>query len=163
MYVKDVIRHIWEEENGVVTRALMRDALFLPEAVLVAELLAAFRRARQHIAILVDIQDAFDHDGPGVQRMPDGSVIIDGMTQVEDVNEALGLSLGDPYYTTIGGLVMGCLDRIPVVGDEVSVGKQGVRLRVKEMDGLRVSLVRLTQDTFSTPTEGIAPLERTEE
>ncbi len=177
VYVKDVIRHIREQENGVVTRALMREALFLPEAVLVAELMAAFRRARQHIAILVDeyggtvglvtledlleeivgdIQDAFDHDGPGVQRMPDGSVVIDGMTQVEDVNEALGLSLDDPYYTTIGGLVMGCLDRIPGVGDEVIVGEQGVRLRVKEMDGLRVSLVRLTQDALPTLSEGVA-------
>ncbi|MCP4543318.1 MAG: HlyC/CorC family transporter [Chloroflexi bacterium] len=184
VYVKDVIRHIREQENGVVTRALMRDALFLPEAVLVAELLAAFRRARQHIAILVDeyggtvglvtledlleeivgdIQDAFDHDGPGVQRMPDGSVIIDGMTQVEDVNEALGLSLEDPYYTTIGGLLMGSLDRIPVVGDEVPVGDQGVRLRVKEMDGLRVSLVRLTQGAFSSSAEGIVSIESTEQ
>jgi CBS domain containing-hemolysin-like protein len=184
IYVKDVIRYIREEKDEVVTRALMREALFLPEAVLVAELLAAFRRARQHIAILVDeyggtvglvtledlleeivgdIQDAFDLDGPGVQRMPDGSVIIDGMTQVEDVNEALGLSLSDPYYTTIGGLVMGCLDRIPVVGDEVTVGEQGVRLRVKEMDGLRVSLVRLTQGTFPASTEGVASLEGTEQ
>ena len=184
IYVKDVIRHTREQAEDDSTSALMRDALFLPEAVLVPELLAAFRRARQHIAILVDeyggtvglvtledlleeivgdIQDAFDHDGPGVQRMPDGSIVIDGMTQIEDVNEALDLALGDPYYTTIGGLVMAHLERIPVVGDEVTVGEKGVRLRVKEMDGLRVALVRLAQGTLSASTENVAPPERTEQ
>jgi CBS domain containing-hemolysin-like protein len=184
VYVKDVIRSIREQEDEVLINALMREALFLPEAVLVPELLTAFRRARQHIAILVDeyggtvglvtledlleeivgdIQDAFDHDGPGVQRMPDGSVIIDGMTQIEDVNEALGFSLGDPYYTTIGGLVMGRLDRIPMVGDEVTIGELGVKLRVKEMDGLRVALVRLTRDTLPMSTDGGASRERAEQ
>jgi CBS domain containing-hemolysin-like protein len=184
IYVKDVIRHMRERTEEDTTSALMRDALFLPEAVLVPELLAAFRRARQHIAILVDeyggtvglvtledlleeivgdIQDAFDHDGPGIQCMPDGSVIIDGMTQIEDVNQVLDLSLDDPYYTTIGGLVMGHLDRIPVVGDEVAIGDQGVKLRVKEMDELRVALVRLTQGPLAASTEDVALLERTEQ
>jgi len=58
---------------------------------------------------------------------------------------------------------MGHLERIPVVGDEVTVGEKGVRLRVKEMDGLRVALVRLTQGTLPTSTESVASLERTEQ
>jgi CBS domain containing-hemolysin-like protein len=167
VYVKDVIRYIQEQNDGVDTRTLMRDALFLPEAVPVPELLTAFRRARQHMAILVDeyggtvglvtledlmeeivgdIQDAFDSEGPDIQRMPDGSVVLDGMTQIEEVNEALGLALDDPYYTTIGGLVMGRLDRVPKAGDEVVIGDMGIRLKVKEMDGLRVALLRMTRD-----------------
>jgi CBS domain containing-hemolysin-like protein len=93
--------------------------------------------------IVGEVQDAFDRAVPSVQRMPDGTILVDGLAQIEEVNEELHLSLRDPYYTTIGGLVMGRLDRVPQEGDEVLIGEQGIRLRVEEMDGLRVARVRI--------------------
>ena len=173
VHVKDLVQHILGQDEQVTARELMREALFLPETVSVADLLAAFRRARQHIAILVDeyggtaglvtledlleeivgeVQDIFDQAEPCIQRLPDGSALVDGLTQIDEVNEAFHLSLDDPNYTTIGGLVMGQLDRVPAVGDEVTIADQGVRLRVEEMDGLRVARIRLTP-VPSSPSE----------
>ncbi len=164
VHLKDLVGQMPEGDTGAPVRSLMREALFLPETIPVVDLLTAFRRARQHIAILVDeyggtaglvtledlleeivgeVQDAFDRTAPAIQRMPDGTVLVDGLVQIEEVNEALDLSLQDPYYTTVGGLVMGRLDRVPQVGDEVVIGDQGIRLRVEEMDGLRVARVRI--------------------
>ncbi len=165
VYLKDLLRPIRACRSDLTARALMRDALFLPETVSVADLLAHFRRARQHIAILVDeyggtaglvtledlleeivgdIGDLFEPPVPQIQHLPDGSVLLDGRMTLTEVNEALSLSLSDPFYTTVGGLVMGRLDRIPAVGDEV-VLEDGHRLRVEEMDGRRVARVRLTR------------------
>ncbi len=164
VYLKDLLRPIRACRSDLTARALMREALFLPETVSVADLLAHFRRARQHIAILVDeyggtaglvtledlleeivgdIGDLFEPPIPQVQRLPDGSVLLDGLMTIDEANEALHLRLSDPFYTTVGGLVMGRLDRVPTVGDEV-VLEDGRRLRVEEMDGLRVARVRLT-------------------
>lgn len=164
VYLKDLLRPIRACRSDLTARALMREALFLPETVPVADLLAHFRRARQHIAILVDeyggtaglvtledlleeivgdIGDLFEPPTPQIQRLPDGSVLLDGLMTIDEANEALNLALSDPFYTTIGGLVMGRLDRIPVAGDEV-VLEDGRRLRVEEMDGMRVARVRLT-------------------
>ncbi len=164
IYLKDLVGQMPDGDPNVPVRTLMREALFLPETIPVVDLLTAFRRARQHIAILVDeyggtaglvtledlleeivgeVQDAFDRAAPLIQRMPDGTILVDGLAQIEEVNEELGLSLEDPYYTTIGGLVMGRLDRVPRTGDEVVIGEQGIRLRVEEMDGLRVARVRV--------------------
>ncbi len=169
VHVKDLVRRVLEREERATARALMREALFLPETVSVADLLTAFRHAHQHIAILVDeyggtaglvtledlleeivgeVQDAFDQTRPYVQWFPDGSAVVEGMTQIEEVNEVFHLSLEDPNYTTIGGLVMGRLDRVPAVGDEVTIADQGIRLRVEEMEGLRVARVRLTRFPF---------------
>ncbi len=165
VYLKDLLRPIRASQSDLTARALMREALFLPETVSVADLLAHFRRARQHIAILVDeyggtaglvtledlleeivgdIGDLFEPPTPQVQHLPDGSVLLDGLMTIDEANEALNLTLSDPFYTTVGGLVMGRLDRVPTVGDEV-VLEDGRRLRVEEMDGLRVARVRLTQ------------------
>ncbi len=163
VYLKDLLRPIRACRSDLTARALMREALFLPETVSVADLLAHFRRARQHIAILVDeyggtaglvtledlleeivgdIGDLFEPPTPQVQRLSDGSVLLDGLMTIDEANEALNLALSDPFYTTVGGLVMGRLDRVPTVGDEVIL-EDGQRLRVEEMDGLRVARVRL--------------------
>jgi CBS domain containing-hemolysin-like protein len=165
VYLKDLLRPIRACQSNLTARALMREALFLPETVSVADLLAHFRRTRQHIAILVDeyggtaglvtledlleeivgdIGDLFEPPTPQVQHLPDGSVLLDGLMTIDEANEALNLTLSDPFYTTVGGLVMGRLDRVPTVGDEV-VLEDGRRLRVEEMDGLRVARVRLIQ------------------
>jgi len=168
VHVKDMVRLMLAQGGAQVpARSLMREAFFLPETVSVADLLTAFRRARQHIAILVDeyggtaglvtledlleeivgeVQDVFDRAEPGIQWLSDGSALVDGLTQIEEVNEAFHLSLEDPNYTTIGGLVMGLLDRVPTVGDEVAIEDQGVRLLVEEMDGLRVARLRVTRE-----------------
>ena len=177
VHVKDLVRHVWsdgEHSTGgdVTVRSLMREVIFLPETVPVANLLAAFRRARQHIVILLDeyggtaglvtledlleeivgeVQDTFGQAEPEVKWLPDGTALVDGLMQIEDVNEALNLSLNEPHYTTIAGLVMGRLDRVPVVGDEVVVGGGRVTLRVEEMDDLRVAQLRLTLHRPGTP------------
>ena len=162
VHVKDIVRRMLEQDTEMSARELMRETTFLPETVSVADLLSALRQARQHIAILVDeyggtaglvtledlleeivgdVQDAFDQAEPEIRLLPDGSALVDGLTQIDDVNEILGLALDDPHYTTIGGLVMGRLDRVPVKGDELSLDEHGIKLLVEQMDGLRVARV----------------------
>ena len=142
----------------------MRETLFVPETLSVGALLRLFRDNRQHIAIVMDefggtaglvtledlleeivgeVGDQFDEGGAEFQTLPDGSVLIDGLTLIEDVNQQLDLNLKEPDYDTIAGYVMGRLGRIPHLHDTVE--GDGVRLRVEEMDGLRIAHVALTR------------------
>ena len=57
------------------------------------------------------------------------------------MNEQLGLNLQDPNYDTIAGFMLGGLGRIPKVGDLIE--RDGVRLRVEAMDGLRIASISL--------------------
>ena len=96
------------------------------------------------------MQDAFDTPQPEVRWLADGSALVDGLTHVEEINQVFKLSLRDVYYTTIGGLVMGRLDRVPVAGDELVLRDHGVRLRVESVDGLRVAQLRISR---TSPTK----------
>ena len=93
--------------------------------------------------IVGEVGDQFDEDSPEIQNQPDGSVLIDGLTLMEAVNQQLELNLSDPHYDTIAGYFLGKLGHIPKIGDEVEAG--GVRLKVEAMDGLRISQLSLVR------------------
>ena len=169
VHVKDILSLMqqpgWQESTA---RSLVREPIYVPETIPVSTLLLHFRDRRQHIAIVLDeyggtaglvtledlleeifgeVSDPFDRVSPEFQAQPDGSILIDGMTLIEDVNSHLGLDLEDPNYYTIAGYVLGKLGRIPKV-NEIIEGDD-VRLQVEALDGLRiarVSLTRLDQD-----------------
>jgi CBS domain containing-hemolysin-like protein len=162
LYLKDLIRQQMRARGNFDIRLLLRPALVVPEHYPVIKVLAAFRRQRSHMAVVIDefggtaglvtvddvveevmgdVGDEFDRSPAPIQRLPDGSAVIDGLMSIEDVNTHFGLRLYDQYYNTIAGYVLGRLGRIGRVGDTVEV--DGVRLVVEALDGLRIARVRL--------------------
>ncbi len=165
VHVKDLLHSMQSADyENCTTRSLAREALFVPESSSVNILLRQFRDNRQHIAIVMDeyggtaglvtledlleeivgeVSDPFDIATPEIQPLPDGSVLIDGLTLIEDVNSKLGLDLRDPYYDTMAGYLLGKLGRIPRVKDVVE--GDDLRLRVDAMDGMRIARISLTR------------------
>ena len=142
---------------------VMREPLVLPESLVVEDLLAELRSRANHLAILVDeyggtaglvtlddilryvlgeVRDEFDVERPEIQAGPDGVYLVDGMLSIEDVNGRLGLKLDSEEFNTIGGLLLGQLGRRPTIGDQVAV--DGTLMQVDELDGLRISQVRIS-------------------
>ena len=164
VHVRELLNAMQSKDCGsCVARDFAREPLYVPDTLPVSGLLRLFRAKRQHMAIVLDefggtagmatledlleeivgeVNDLFDMGMPGFQTMPDGSILVDGLTQLEDVNEQLGLNLVEPYYDTIAGYVMGKLGRIPRQNDIID--GEGVRLKVIEMDARRVARVALT-------------------
>jgi Mg2+/Co2+ transporter CorC len=99
------------------------------------------------------VQDAFGSTEADIQRQPDGTALIDGLTAIDEVNDVFGLSLGDPNYETIAGYVLGRLERLAEVGDEIEAGP--VRLRVESLDELRIARVRLIRQAASTASRQV--------
>lgn len=146
-------------------RDLVTEALFVPETTPVRDLLRVFRERKQHIALVLDeyggiaglvtlhdalteivgeFQDRFGpKELPDVQRLPDGSLRLDGMALLEDVSEALNLPLHSEHYDTVAGFVLEHLGRIPQEGEMLELPELGIRLIVEKMDGLRIDQVRL--------------------
>lgn len=148
--------------SSQTARDLMRETLFVPDTVRISSLLRRFRSRRQHLAIVLDeyggtaglvtlddlleeivgeVRDPFD-DQAEIQPLQDGTVSIDGLTLIEEVNTRFDLNLHDPHYDTIAGYILGRLGRMARVGDAIAV--EGVRFRVEAMDGLRICRVSMS-------------------
>jgi len=165
LHVKDLLRMITQEaEQSGTARSLVRETIYVPETLSVNQLLHQFRDNRQHIAIVMDeyggtaglvtledlleeivgeVRDPFEDETEEIQTMPDGTILVNGLMLIEDVNHHLGLNLIDPHYDTIAGYVMGKLGRIPKTGDVIESG--GVRIKVEVMDGMRVERLHLSR------------------
>jgi putative hemolysin len=95
-----------------------------------------------------EVSDAFGPDEPEVQKLPDGRVRLDGLMLLTDFNDLFAVDLKDQNYETIAGYMLGKLDRIPKVGDEVDVpvnDQEALRLRVDVMDGKRIAWIVLSR------------------
>lgn len=171
LHVKDVLHVIDQPDcQNTTARELARETLYIPATLPVNELLHQFRHNRQHIAIVLDefggtaglvtledlleeivgeVSDQFDTASPEIQNQPDGSVLIDGLTLIEAVNQQLSLNLTDPHYDTIAGYFLGKLGHIPNIGDTVEGG--GIQLKVESMDGLRISQLSLLRMNTTPP------------
>lgn len=173
VHVKDLLNAVLEDDHTSYTaRSFVREALFVPDTISVSALLREFRDKRQHIAIAMDeysgtsglvtledlleeivgeVSDPFDASEPEFQIQPDGTILVDGRTLIEEVNTHLGLSLENPDYDTVAGYALGKFGRIPASGD-VFEG-DGIRLQVTEMDGRRIAHLELTRLENPTPAE----------
>ncbi|HLM37339.1 MAG TPA: hemolysin family protein [Gaiellaceae bacterium] len=142
---------------NVHVQEILRAAPFVPETKDLAAMLAEFRRANQHMAIVVDeygtmvgivtledlleeivgeIEDEFDLPDESVETLEDGRMRIHGTFPIDDFNEQFNRSLPIEDYHTIGGFVFGMLGRAPEPGDEVEY--DGVHFKVLEIEGSRI-------------------------
>jgi putative hemolysin len=88
-------------------------------------------------------------DEPGIVHRNDGSWTMDGSLRVADIERAFGAhDLVDEDYSTIAGLVLHRMGRLPHIGE--SVDFNGRRFEVAETDGRRIDRViiqRLGEDS----------------
>ncbi len=147
-------------------RSLVRPVLAVPEGRRADDLLEDMQRAGCHLAVVVDeyggtagivtladlmralvgrIDEEAGAAAPGgIATESDGSVLLDGLARLHEFEELIGADVEETARAgveTLSGLVMARLDRLPRVGDEVSVA--GRRLRVERPQGRRVGLLRL--------------------
>jgi putative hemolysin len=147
-------------------KPLVRPAMFIPETATALRALEMFRKSGEPMVLVVDefgdlqgavtltdilqslvgdIAEPGEPPSPSIERRPDGSFIVDGMTPLDQVRDLLNLmsaqdDSGD--YHTLGGFVMARLHRIPAVGSRVSA--DGIDYEVIGMDGRRVDRVLIT-------------------
>jgi CBS domain containing-hemolysin-like protein len=148
--------------HEVKVQDIIRPAHIVPETKDLAALLAEFRRANQHMAIVIDeygdmegivtledlleeivgdIEDEFDLPDEAVERVNDRTIRISGTFPIDDFNEQFEMSLPIEDYHTMGGYVFGLLGRAPEPGDVIEEG--GLRLKVMEVEGTRIERIEV--------------------
>jgi putative hemolysin len=158
VHVRDLVASL---HNGAAAEAslaaLARPAYVVPENKDLGALLAEFRKANQHMAVVVDeygatagivtledlleeivgdIEDEFDLPDESVERIDETRVRISGSFTIDDFNEEFGTHLDDEDFHTVAGYVFGHLGRAAEAGDEVR--DNGLHFTVLETSGTRI-------------------------
>ncbi len=93
--------------------------------------------------IVGEIRDEYDDDEKDlIQKVSESEYLIEGSVKLDDINDALGLSLHSEDYDSIGGLVIEMLDHLPTAGESVTTDTD-IRIVVDQMDNHRIENVRL--------------------
>jgi CBS domain containing-hemolysin-like protein len=154
---KDFIPLLRQPPPRFTVRSMMRPVHVVPGSREVEEVLADFKRLKEHMAVVLDeyggtaglvtmedlleeivgeILDEYDEPELVDARGSGSEVLIAGSMNIDEMNERFGLDVPDDEYTTIGGYVFGALGRLPVVGDRVTASH--AVFTVRAMDGRRV-------------------------
>ena len=93
--------------------------------------------------IVGEIRDEFDEDEKRViRKINENQYIVEGSINLDDLNDQLGLDIDSEHYESIGGLIIENLERLPDIGDSVTIGN--CTLKVEKMDDKRIDSVRIT-------------------
>lgn len=162
LHVHDVLKQVLGGKGPLDVRKLIRPALFVPQTVHLDDLLEQFRRARTHIAVVVDefggtaglvtledvieevfgdLEDEIEAEQPDVQVHADGRIAVRGDVRLDDLKDQTGWDIADEDVDTIGGFVMNRLGRVARVGDVVDVPEG--RIQVVNMARTRITQVAL--------------------
>lgn len=152
----------------------MRPARFIPETRNISDLLRTMQKQKLHFVIVVDeygqtaglvtmediieeivgnIQDEYDMEEEDIVELPDHSFIIRGVTPLEDVEEALGVSFGEDEIETLNGFLISILDRIPADDEHIVINHSGYRFAVQSIQNKVIQKVHVSKLPESTETE----------
>jgi len=166
LHAKSLLREV-RARNGNVEdldlAAVASDPWFIPDSTSLLDQLEAFKKRREHFAVVVDeygtfmgivtledileeivgdIDDETDVSMPGVRPQPDGSYIIDGTVTLRDLNRDLDWELPDDDASTIAGLVLHEARMIPEPGQ--SFVFHGLRFDILRRQRNQITALKVT-------------------
>jgi CBS domain containing-hemolysin-like protein len=162
VYAEEVARRMREQPDagGVTCREVLRQALFVPQTKSVDELLDVFQAREEKAAVvlnefggvsgMVSVEDILNFifgeiagefiDAASYTREGEHLFTVSGSMKLHEFEALTNFGIQDPRMTTIGGVALRHLDRLPREGDTVVV--EGIRLTVLEMEGRRIARLR---------------------
>jgi putative hemolysin len=154
--------------------------LYVPQTLKMIELLEAFKKHRQHLALVIDeygelqglvtinnvmeilvgdVATVEDELQPEIVQREDGSWLVDGNIPIERFREAMKINYKLPgediqAFRTLGGFAMMCLGRVPKIEDKFI--SDSLRYEVVDMDQNRVDKLIVSKlDTENNPSKRV--------
>ena len=162
VYIKDVLR-LLERRQPIVLRKILHPVHFVPETKKVGELLKELQKRRTHMALVIDehgslvglvtmedlleeivgeIQDEYDWEERPVERLRDGSLVVDGTLSAADLRASYQIPIPESAeFETVAGFLLESLGTVPRGGEFVDLG--GYRLTVVDVEKNRISKVKI--------------------
>jgi len=162
VFIKDVLR-LLEKRQPVVLRKIRHPVHLVPETKKVGDLLKELQKRRTHMALVIDehgsvtglvtledlleeivgeIHDEYDWEERPVERLRDGSLVVDGTVSAADLRDRYGIPIPESdEFETVAGFMLDALGSVPRGGEVVGLGDH--RLTVVDVEKNRISKVKI--------------------
>ena len=164
VHKKDLLDSLLDNGEFNVEK-LVQTPAFIPQSTSVLKALEIMKASRVHMAFLVDEFGAFEgvvtatdllemiagdfdegHDDAevNVRQREDGSWLVDGQTDIDELADVLGEDFGEADgFHTIAGLVLHQLSRVPHEGEILQLGR--FEVEIVDMDDRRIDKLLFRQ------------------
>lgn len=142
----------------------IRPASFIPETKDIDKLFKAMQAEKSQLVIVLDeygqtaglvamedileeivgnILDEYDEEEELVVLDPDGTYLVDGMTELEDLEEILDIAFNDQDNDTINGFLIMLLEHIPAEDEHCTIEYEGYSFKVLSVDNNVIQTVKI--------------------
>ncbi len=182
LHIRDALimyRNLPSRKKEILQLAsIIRPAYFVPDTRDIDDLLKDMQAEKVHMGIVVDeygqtagiismediieeivgnILDEYDEEEEGIEQNADDSYIVDGLTELEDLNKLIGTRIESSDFDTLNGYLISLLNRIPGEDEKLEITSDGCVFRILEVSGnviRRVEIVReKAEETDENPDE----------
>lgn len=165
VYIKDLLKYIGSSlPEALHLKDVMRKAYYVPESKRCGALFAEMTEKHIQMAIVVDeyggtaglvtlediveaivgnIQDEYDNEDVEISKINETTFTIDGVTDLEEVEEQLGIQFPEDDYDTLGGFIISQLGFLPQDGDMNTVEFENIRFTVLNVEERRIGKVKV--------------------
>ena len=174
LHVKDYMIKAYQDGfENVDIRSILRKAYFVPETKKIDTLFFELQKTKQHIAILIDeyggfagivtmediieevmgdIDDEYDEEETEIVKVDENTYMIDGNTDLDDINEELGLELASENSETLGGFIIELLGDLPDEEEKEDkvIEYENLVFKIESVKDRRIEKVKL----YITPDGG---------
>jgi putative hemolysin len=165
IHVKDLLKFLDNEEEKFSLKSLLREPYFVPDSKKTSELFKEMQDQKNHIAVVLDeyggtagivtiedlieeivgnIFDEYDEDEEEIKEIDAYTYEIDGLTNIDDVEDEINAGLPVDDYDTIGGFILGQLGRFPEPNEKIVVEYNQFKFAVLETNDNVITKVKVT-------------------
>lgn len=178
LHFKDVVKIITEQKDAgsktiLQIPELLRKAVFIPGTRSISAIFQTMQHKKIHMVIVVDeygqtdglvaledileeivgeIEDEYDEEELLIQPLHDSSVLMDGLTQQEDVEEELKIEFSGERFDTLNGYLTNILGHVPTQEDR-EVITDGYRFQILSVANNVIEKVR-AEKIYMKETKG---------
>lgn len=162
VHLRNLLPHLEPGREDASILPIVSKVLIVPETKRVSELLTEMQAKAEQMAIVIneygtvsglvtvedlleeivgDIRDEDESLLPDISYEGEGSYVVRGSVEVEEVEDVLGLNYGEHEAATLSGLVVDHLGAVPSPGESVVI--DGTVIEVLSSDHRRIHKLRV--------------------
>lgn len=168
LYMKDFILEARKKGfNNINIRDILIEPSFVPECKKIKDLFSDMKDSKCKMAIIIDeyggfsgivtmedlveeimgeINDEYEDDESDIVYIGDNSYLIEGTTNLEYINDRLGINLKDDDIDTLSGFIINLIGKIPTKIDESTINYNNIIFKMYKVSDKRIEKVILKID-----------------